>query len=150
MRPIMRRIIANVWQTPDGTVLWSKSTHDFQSHTDALTGEEYFADGGTEYIRVSDNIHTMKNLCVYSTDPHEKVRQWALRGTLTECKDGTRKHVYVRIADVSDSHLENIIKWNEDHGITDTVHHRVCLDEAEWRKMTGTTVPETDYENYKL
>ena len=30
----MRKLLANKWKTPDGVILWSKYTHDCQSHID--------------------------------------------------------------------------------------------------------------------
>lgn len=99
-------IVASRWRTPDGTLLESKYTHDYVSHTDTITGEYYFVDGGTSYVRMSQNKIPMANCCVYSTDPIEAVRKYFRRGTFD--KDGNR--MWVLLKNLSDEHVQNIVK----------------------------------------
>ena len=56
----MNNLIYNAIRTPDGTILESRSVHDFVGHTDA-NGKYYAADGGLEYLKRC-GIMTMKNL----------------------------------------------------------------------------------------
>ena len=62
----MKKLLANRWQTPDGTILWSKHRHDYVEHWDK-NGEYYAIDGGAStdsaYTRKSINEKEMKNLC---------------------------------------------------------------------------------------
>ena len=74
----MKKLLANRWQTPDGTILWSKFTHDCQTHTDKK-GRFFMVDGGNNYIRTS-NSELMKDLCVYSNGTFELEREWVLWG----------------------------------------------------------------------
>ena len=47
----MKKLLANRKQTPDGTILWSKHTHDYVDHQDNIDNQYYFLDGGNSYIR---------------------------------------------------------------------------------------------------
>lgn len=73
-------LLVNKWRTPDGTVLQSMHRHDYVSHTDT-NGKIYAVDGGTSYCRLIGE--DMENLCVYSDDQHERIREnftWGTRG----------------------------------------------------------------------
>lgn len=103
-----RILIYNAIRTPDGTVLVSSSVHDYLTHTDA-NGLEYMVDGGKEYLR--RNVHedaTYTELAVYADDPHERIREvyiWGTRG-----KNGDQPLVYKLLKDLSDDHIESIIR----------------------------------------
>ena len=59
-----RILIANRIQTPDGTILWSRFTHDCVFYEDA-NGERYMLDGGNDlYRRVSDNVEKAKDVSI--------------------------------------------------------------------------------------
>jgi hypothetical protein len=81
----MKKLLANRWQTPDGTILWSKHRHDYVEHWDK-NGEYYAIDGGAStdsaYTRKSINEKEMKNLCIYSNGTFELEREWVLWGRL--------------------------------------------------------------------
>lgn len=51
----MKKLLANRWKTPDGTILWSKHTHDFILYTDK-NGKQYGVDGGNSYCRMIGNF----------------------------------------------------------------------------------------------
>lgn len=74
----MRRLLANRWQTPDGVILHSKFTHDYQFHKDK-EGRYFLVDGGNDYIRTS-NSELMKNLCVYDDGTFKTQREWVMWG----------------------------------------------------------------------
>ena len=101
-----RNIIVNRWKTPDGTVLSSRHTHDFVSHKDA-NGEDYFIDGGNEYIRMSVNKEEMENMCVYSDDQFSLIRTVLCRGTFDE----NNKRIWIPLCNMSNPHLENCITF---------------------------------------
>lgn len=108
-----KEILVNKWQTPDGTILHSKHVHDFVGHRDKITKEEYFIDGGNEYVRMSINKIPMKSLCLYTDSPFEEIRKNYGRMAFNE---ETKKHYYVLLKDMSDEHLINAINYNYEHG----------------------------------
>lgn len=97
-------IIANRIQTPDGTILQSFNRHDFKSHVDKVTGKMYGVDGGCEYLRRIGSVNDCKDLSVYSTDPHELIREamhWGTRG-----KEGTAPLRYIALKDMDPDHIK--------------------------------------------
>lgn len=103
------RLIANRWQCPDGTILQSKHRYDYVTHKDALTGDECFVDGGLfGVIRTSGNL---RDLCVYSNDPHEVQREffhWGTRGV-----DGKQPLVFIAAKNMTTEHIESCIKTQD-------------------------------------
>ena len=102
----MRKLVLNRIRTPDGTVLTSKNQHDFRSHRDTITGELYFTDGGSSYIRRSINIKPYEDLSLYSDDPFEILREnitWSSRG-----KNGNEPLHYKSVSNMSTNHINAI------------------------------------------
>ena len=101
------KILANRIITPDGTMLQSFSTHDFVKHTDT-NGKTYAVDGGLDYQRTfwhEDAPHT--DACVYTTDPHELIRQafcWGSYG-----KDGKQPLHWKPLHTMTDEHIIAIL-----------------------------------------
>jgi hypothetical protein len=62
-----KKVIASRIQTPDGTILWSRHTHDYVAYEDKKTGEVYMLDGGTDYMKTSVNQVPAKNVSIYNT-----------------------------------------------------------------------------------
>ena len=103
------RLIANRWQCPDGTVLQSLHRYDYVNHKDALTGEDCFVDGGTYgVIRTSCNL---KNLCVYSNDPHELQREFFHWGTFGI--DGKQPRTFITAKDMTTEHIKAVIETQD-------------------------------------
>ena len=103
----MRKLIKNSIRSPDGTLLTSQHQHDFRSHRDTITGELYFTDGGTSYIRKSVNVIPYEDLSVYSDDPFEIVRnnvEWGNYG-----KNGNEPLQYKTISELSSNHIKSIL-----------------------------------------
>lgn len=101
-------ILSNAIKTPDGTFLFSRHVHDFVTHTDKKTKKLYGVDGGSDYLRRIGDTNDCED-CVITTDtkfPEIRNRfHWGSYG-----KDGSGKHEYRRISELSDSHLEAILK----------------------------------------
>jgi len=99
----MTKLLVNKWKCKDGTILQSKHRHDYVSHTDA-NGEFYFVDGGISYIRHSGN---MEPLLVYTTSPHEEIRDnftWTSYGI-----NGDKEPKINLLKDLSKDHIRAII-----------------------------------------
>ena len=97
-----RKLIANIWRTPTGEILQSKHRYDMQ-----VDAEGNFIDGGIEgYIRRGGDILNgdWENLCVYTDDPHEKIREvfiWKSYGKNFSQPEG----VYTLLKDLTDDHI---------------------------------------------
>jgi len=101
-------ILFNAIKTPDGTILSSKHRHDCVAHTDSNTGEVYGVDGGSDYLRRIGKISECEDLSITDKTPFEDVRNrfhWGSRG-----KDGNEPIKMLRLSNLSNNHIENIIK----------------------------------------
>ena len=102
----MNNLIYNAIRTPDGTILESRSVHDFVGHTDA-NGKFYAADGGLEYLKRSgDNDY--EELSLTLDDGFSKIRERVRWGTYGP--KGNRPMKLVKIKDLSTEHIQNILK----------------------------------------
>lgn len=119
----MRKLLANKWKTPDGVILWSKYTHDCQSHIDK-EGRLFMVDGGNDYIRTS-NSNLMENLCIYDDgkfSTHREALLWGRRvGKLIE---------YIPIKDLEFEHIWNILLTQKSLG---KIYKRCFEDELIYR-----------------
>lgn len=136
----MREIILQRIRTPDGTILTSHHRHDYQTHVDKITGEEYMIDGGRTYSRRSRNKVSAEDMTVYRDDPFELVRTafyWGTRG-----KDGKQPLVRLPLCTLSDSHIQNIIDTQR-YPYISTENLELFKKELEYRKERGITIGET-------
>ena len=134
-----RILIANRIQTPDGTILWSRFTHDCVFYEDA-NGERYMLDGGNDlYRRVSDNVEKAKDVSIYDDADWETQRQYRLRGTFDQ--DGHR--VWVPLAKLSNDHLNAILEYNKEND--QLLGNLPILKEMAYRKKNDIEIPEHDY-----
>lgn len=103
-------IIRNAIMTPDGTYLRSYHRHDYKEHKDALTGEIFIVDGGTDYLRRSINTTPAVSLDVYLSDPFEMIREafvWKSYGKNYEhLPDG----IYIKLCDMTTEHIRAILE----------------------------------------
>lgn len=104
-----REILVNRIQTPDGTVLQSRHRHDYRTHTDSITGEEYMVDGGTDYQRTNINRIGATDLSLYEGAPIHEVRKYFCWGTYGI--GGKGPLVWKVLKDLSDDHIASIIKY---------------------------------------
>lgn len=108
------RLVANRIQTPDGTVLQSFHRHDYKTHVDTISGEEYMIDGGLDYRRGSVNQVPAKDLSVNSDDPFEMQREafcWGTRG-----RDGKSPLTWKPLMDLDTDHIEAILETQHQIG----------------------------------
>jgi hypothetical protein len=127
----MRKLLANVFQTPDGTVLQSFYRHNYVSYVDR-NGQEYVVDGGIDYIkRMGDGQGT--DLSVYSDDPFEKIREWF--GVYAVEKNTKAKWYHLK--DVSNSTIENFITigLNRKRGRANELFLLLLIQEKQYRNL---------------
>jgi len=101
-------IVCNRIRTPDGTILESRTVHDYRTYKDS-NGHTYMVDGGTAYLRrtvIKESPYT--ELSVYSDDPHEEVREVLTWGTYGPKGDQPLK--YKLLKDLSVDHINNILR----------------------------------------
>lgn len=119
----------NAIKTPDGTVLWCKSGHDFQLYQDKVSGEEYMNDGVGYGVRRSINTVKYEDLSVWSNDPHEKVRTAKFWGSYG--KDGKGEKHMMALQEMEDSHIQAILDTQKQ--IRGSVLETLFLNELEYR-----------------
>jgi len=106
-------LVYHAIQTPDGTILESLHRHDFRSHKDSVSGETYMIDGGIDYLRGSVNTIKPKDLSVYISDGHEKVREYVTWGTYG--KNGDEPFRRVKLKDMETDHIKACLKTQRMH-----------------------------------
>ena len=103
----MTRLLRNALQTPDGTVLESKTRHDYVEYKDA-NGETYMVDGGLEYVRRTVNKNApAKDLSLTEDVLHSIAREFVTWGTYGKQQDQPLS--YIAIADMETEHLEAVL-----------------------------------------
>lgn len=105
-----RRLVYSAIRTPDGTLLESRHRHDCKSHLDK-NGKIYILDGGTDYVRCSDNGDE-EFIQVYRDEPFEKIREYVYR--LGYGKPGTPDYGVFRktiLSQMTDEHLQASLEY---------------------------------------
>ncbi|AUR86413.1 hypothetical protein NVP1084O_206 [Vibrio phage 1.084.O._10N.261.49.F5] len=126
-----KQLLVNKIQCPDGTILESRHRHDFQIHTQQ-DGREYFTDGGLEYQRIGASDEEFTNLAVYTTDPHEKIREEFVWGRNMDKKGKTLVQTeYLKLKDLEDDHVKTLCYFTL-KGYPDKIN-KVFVDEHNWR-----------------
>ena len=132
-----KTMIANMWETPDGTVLWSRYTHDSVNYIDK-NGIRYMVDGGNDYCHLSDSKeHPMKNRCVFNDEPWDIQRKFILRGTFDQ--DGNR--VWVPLYKLSNGHIDSLVA---DANIPESTKINYLTEQA-YRKEHKINIHTHDY-----
>lgn len=130
------KVVANRVMTPDGTILWSRYTHDYVQYHDKVSDEDYMLDGGTEYRRTFVNKVPAKNMTITSQDPWGVQREFRLRGTFD--KAGCR--VWVPLSKLSNGHIKALVDMMCN---TNSIYHQ----ELEYRKERNIDIADHDYAN---
>jgi len=121
----------NAIKTPDGTILWCKSGHDYQTHEDKVSGESYMNDGLGYMVRRSVNKVPYEDLSIRASDPFEVVRTakfWSSYG-----KDGKSPKVILSLEQIEDDHIKVILETQNQ--IRGTVLEKLFKQEQDYRKM---------------
>lgn len=132
-----KRIVHNSIRTPDGTVLVSRSVHDYVTHIDK-NGHEYMVDGGISYLR--RNIveeAPYEELSLYVDDSHEQIRESVTWGTYG--KSGTDVFKLKLIKDLTNDHVNAILKTQLQ--LSEEIR-QMFRDELEFRRKTNTIINE--------
>jgi len=103
-----QKILLNAIKTPDGTFLSSRHRHDYVTYTDTKTGKVYGVDGGADYFRMTGDIQDCEDCTITTQTSFDEVRirlHWGSYG-----KKGEEKKTDRRLKEISNSHLEAILK----------------------------------------
>ena len=132
-------ILFSAIETPDGTLLKSNSRHDFNSHTDKLTGKFYAVDGGNDYQKITGDIKDLTSYIIRSNDPISVIRSITGRGGTT---DGPFRACLLK--NMSDEWLDNSIDYvkkvdDENSDMYVDIYQR----EVEYRKNNSISIPDS-------
>ena len=128
--------VASRVKTPDGTILWSRFTHDYVEYHDQVSDEDYMLDGGKSYRRSFVNNVPATDMSVNSDAPWEIQREVILRGTF----DSEGRRVWVPISKLSDLHIKNLVF---DSGLRmNTPYYK----ELSYREKHNINIPEHSYD----
>ena len=133
-------LLYNAILTPDGTILQSRSRHDYIEYKDEVSGEIYILDGGLDYQRTSINDVPAKNLALYTSDLHSCVRDKFSWGTYG--RDGLQPKKYVLLKDLTDEHIAAILR-TQTHLPAEM--QKVFKDELQFRDANDCNVTEQSY-----
>lgn len=124
--------VYNAIQTPDGTILHSAYRHDYKECVDK-NGETYMLDGGNHYYRSSVNKEKAKDISVRISDNISLIREHYTWGTYG--KDGSNTLTPILLKDMSNSHIQAIIKDGY-------VASPIMELELQYRKANGIVVED--------
>lgn len=101
-----KNMVLNSIKTPDGTILISKQSRDYQEHLDA-NGEIYFI--GEDRVGTIGSLNRVSavDLCIFDDDDHKNIRQGFYWGTYG--RDGVQPVQYLPLKDLETDHIEAII-----------------------------------------
>jgi len=103
----MNRLLRNAIQTPDGTILESRTRHDYKEYEDA-NGCVYIVDGGLDYSRRMVNKDAPATELSISEDVlHSVAREFVTWGTYGKQQDQPLS--YIAIMDMETEHLEAVL-----------------------------------------
>ena len=142
-----KKVIASRVQTPDGTILWSRSVHDFVRYTDTKSGEDYSLDGGTCYQHCYVNKIPAKNISILNTAKWKTLRDFVTRYTPLRDENGNTTNVceYIRFSHMSDEHLSALADWLKDHDYHTGDVAKYVKREQKYRRENGISIPEHVY-----
>ena len=125
----MNNCLYNAIKTPDGTVLWCKTGHDYKTHQDAISGEEYMNDGLGISVRRSVNKVPYEDLSIDITDDFEKVRTAKFWGSYG--KDGKSEKRMMALEEMESDHIDAILATQKQ--VKGTQFEKIFLEEIKYR-----------------
>jgi len=131
-----RQLVLNQIQTPDGTILISWYSHDFQYYFDSKSKECYINDGGNNYARRSVNKVPAKDISIYADDDFVVVRKifrWGTYGKVARLEN----FKWIFLCDMSDEHIRNIIVTQKQ---INEITKGLFVKELKYRKAKFITV----------
>jgi len=102
----MSKVIFSALVTPDGTMIRSVHRHDFVRHQDQ-NGEEYFLDGGCDYVRTSVNKEKAEYLTITMDDDISVARKLLTWGTYGIAGDEPLH--YIKLMDMEIGHIQTLL-----------------------------------------
>ena len=138
-----KQLLVSRIKTPDGTILESKYTHDYREYKDSISGESYILDGGISYQRKSVNKIPAEDLSCYTDDPHERIRENFTWGTYGKKGDQERKDILLK--DLSNDHLEALIKYTDDLNYYPEHINDLFVEEYLYRKLYSIYIEGGSY-----
>lgn len=118
-----------------GDVITSYHRHDYVS----CSCNKLSVDGGQDYLRRAYNDASLvEEMCVYIDDPYEIVRENFYRGGYG--KNGDEPLKYVKLSEMSDEWLANVLTYEEDRGNWNKWFVRLYEKEIVYRKDNNITI----------
>lgn len=136
----VRNLLYNAIRTPDGTVLESKHVHDYVTHEDTISGEQYMVDGGTYYRKRNRNKVPYEDLSLYTGDNFQDIREvvrWGSRG-----KDGRQPVQFKKLSEMSNNHLFNLIIYFQNGMVENDKMERIVKEELDYRIKDGILIDD--------
>lgn len=135
-------LVKNAIECPDGTIIQSTYRHDYVSHTQE-DGRTYAVDGGLVYSRIVASDKKYTNLCVYSDDPHEIIRENMTWGSYGKNAD---QPLTVRLLkELSNDHIDSVIEYLEKKYPDEYSEQiKIFREERSYRYVKNIKVPEYD------
>jgi hypothetical protein len=124
----MGNLIYNAIKTPDGTILVSRTRHDYKDYVD-VNGETYMVDGGTYYLRRNINKESAEELSMYDTEPQAAAGVAITWGTYG--KGGDQPLEWKSLRDMS---LDHITACISNVPAMSSKMKDCMLRELEWRR----------------
>jgi len=132
-------LVVNKIKTPDGTILYSRSVHDYKTYLDK-NGSTYMVDGGISYLRRNLNREPYEELSLYVEDPISTIRESYEWGTFGKDPD-YKEYTWVKLKNLSNNHIEAILDTQRH---LPTRIYNLFKRELDFRLEEGYYVDEVD------
>jgi len=124
----MEQIIQNAIELPDGTILISRSVHDY------IEKDWYYVDGGNDYIRYGCPVNCedkIKLLDLYDDSSLSELKEklvWGTYGISNNLEHNSLK--WVKLINCTTNHLENILTVQKSRLKTDKINLYINVIES--------------------
>lgn len=118
-----------------GDVITSFNRHDYVT----CSCGKLSVDGGQDYLRRAYNDALfVEEMCVYDDDPYEIIRENFYRGSYG--KNGDEPLKYVKLSEMSDDWLKNVLIYEEDKGNYHKWFTKLYVKEMDYRKKNNILI----------